>query len=292
MSIEQTNTVPELDFNTPAQRRLRQARMLKDKLAASGIAIGGISVILAVVMIFFYLLYEVAPLFRSASIEPWGGQQEVSYAVPGQGRTLYLAVEEQAEIGFRATDTGAMVFFDTTSGHVLKEEQLTLPEGIEISSFALLSEASQTFALGLSDGSVKVIKHNYKATYPNGKRVLNPELVYPLGEAPLQVAKGPIEHLTLNHDSDEWSLIALSQGQLTELSLAMNENFLTGEVEVEQSSRTLPTIGVKPTKLLMSPDQRWLMASLPQGKVAVMALGQEPEVTQLVEVSKAEDHQF
>ncbi len=292
MSIEQTNTVPELDFNTPAQRRLRQARMLKDKLAASGIAIGGISVILAVVMIFFYLLYEVAPLFRSASIEPWGGQQEVSYAVPGQGRTLYLAVEEQAEIGFRVTDSGAMVFFDTTSGRVLKEEQLALPENIQITSFALLSEASQTFALGLSDGRVKVIKHAYKATYPNGQRVLTPELVYPLGETPLQVSEGPIEQLTLAHDSDAWSLIALSQGQLTELSLSMSENFLTGEVEVEQGSRALPTIGVKPHKLLMTPDQRWLMASLPQGKVAVMALGNDPTVTQLVEASKAEITSF
>jgi phosphate transport system permease protein len=292
MSIEQTNTVPELDFNTPAQRRLRQARMLKDKLAAGGIAIGGVSVILAVVMIFFYLLYEVAPLFRSASIEPWGGQQEVSYAVPGQGRTLYLAVEEQAEIGFRVADTGAMVFFDTRNGRVMQQEQLNLPEGVEITSFALLSEASQIFAFGLSDGSVKVVKHNYKATYPEGQRVLNTELVYPLGESTLQVAEGPIEQLTLNRDSNEWTLIALSQGQLNEMTLSISENFLTGEVNIDQSSRTLPSSGMKVNKLLLTPDQRWLLASLPQGKVAVMTLGKTPEVTQLIEVSKADITSF
>ncbi|MBV0933239.1 ABC transporter permease subunit [Marinobacterium weihaiense] len=286
MSIEQTNTVPELDFNTPAQRRLRKARMMKDKMAAGGIAIGGISVIIAVVMIFFYLLYEVAPLFRSASIEPWGGQQEVSYAVPGQGRTLYLAVEEQAEIGFRATHSGEMIFFDTTSGRVLQREQLALPKGVDISSFALVSEASQTFAFGLSDGSVKVVKHNYKATYPNGQRVLNPELVYPLGEAPLAVAAGPVEHLTLNRDSDQWTLIALSGDQLSELTLSMRENFLTGETEIDTSRRDLPSFGIKPQKMLMTPDQRWLLASVPQGKVAVMSLGNTPEVTQLVEASK------
>ena len=286
MSIEQTNTVPELDFNTPAQRRLRQARMLKDKLAASSIAIGGISVILAVVMIFFYLLYEVAPLFRSAHIEPWGGQEKVSYALPGNGSTLYLAIEEQAEIGFRATSTGEMIFFDTTSGQIRQQAQLNLPEGVEISSFALLSEASQTFAFGLSDGSVKVIKHNYKATYPNGQRVLNPELVYPLGETPLQVASGAVEQLTLNRDSDEWALVAKSGNELSELSLSMTENFLTGEVEFEQSRRTLPSFSGTSNKLLLTPDHRWLLASMPQGKVAVMSLGNTPEVTQLIEASK------
>ncbi len=292
MSIEQTNTVPELDFNTPAQRRLRQARMLKDKLAAVGIAVGGISVILAVVMIFFYLLYEVAPMFRAAEIEPWGGEQEVSYTVPGQGKTLYLAVEEQAEIGFRATDTGAMVFFDTTTGQVRLNEQLVLPEGVSITSFSLLSEASQTFAYGLSDGSVRIIKHSYKASYPNGQRVLTPELAYPVGEEALQVAQGPIEQLTLNRDSEEWGLVAFSEGELHELTLALSENFLTGEVEVEQSTRTLPSFSSTPSKMLMTPDHRWLLASLPQGKVGVMSLGNSPEVIQLVEGTKSEITSF
>lgn len=288
MSIEQTNTVPELDFNTPAQRRLRQARMLKDKLAASSIAIGGISVILAVVMIFFYLLYEVAPLFRSAEVAPWGGEQEVSYAVPGTGSTLYLAVEEQAEIGFRVSDAGEMIFFDTTSGQVRLTEQLALPEGVEITSFSLLSEASQTFAFGLSDGSAKVIKHNYKASYPNGQRVLTPELVYPVGEAPLQVADGPIQHLAINGNSDEWALVAQSGSSLSELSLEMTENFLTGEVEIEESRRNLPSFSNAPNKLVMTPDHRWLLASLPQGKIGVMTLGNEPEVSQLLEASKGD----
>lgn len=292
MSIEQSNTVPELDFNTPAQRRLRQARMLKDKLAASGIAIGGISVILAVVMIFFYLLYEVAPMFRSADIEPWGGQEEVTYSVPGSGSTLYLAVEEQAEIGFRVTDTGEMIFFDTVTGQVRKTEQLALPEDVSVTTFSLLSEASQTFAFGLSDGTIKVIKHNYKATYPNGQRVLIPELVYPLGEAPLQVANGPIQKLAINRDSDEWALIALSAGQLTELTLALTENFLTGEVEIEESRRALPAFNQTPDKLLMTPDHRWLLASLPLGRVAVMTLGNQPEVSELIEATKGEITSF
>lgn len=84
MSIE-TRSKPQIDFNTPAQQRLRKVRALKDKMAASGIAFGGISVILAIVLIFFYLLYEVAPLFQSAHMQKWqeNGQTLDAYTSPG-----------------------------------------------------------------------------------------------------------------------------------------------------------------------------------------------------------------
>ena len=62
-------TSPDLDFNTPALRRHRQLRALKDKLADWAIAIGGVSVIGAVLLIFFYLLFEVAPLFIPAELK-------------------------------------------------------------------------------------------------------------------------------------------------------------------------------------------------------------------------------
>lgn len=111
MSIENISA-PQIDFNTPAQLRMRKMRALKDKLAAKGIAVGGISVIAAIVLIFFYLLYEVMPLFQSATVQPWQQNEEVieSYAVPGKGKTLYLSMEEQAEIGIRVTDQGEILF--------------------------------------------------------------------------------------------------------------------------------------------------------------------------------------
>ena len=48
--------------------RNRRRRRLKDQIAARTISLGGISVIGAVSLIFFYLLYEVMPLFVPASI--------------------------------------------------------------------------------------------------------------------------------------------------------------------------------------------------------------------------------
>ena len=63
--------------NTPAHNpswlapkhmaRLRRWREFKDVLARHAMAIGGLGVIVAIAMIFFYLLYVVFPLFVPAT---------------------------------------------------------------------------------------------------------------------------------------------------------------------------------------------------------------------------------
>ncbi|GGC09971.1 phosphate ABC transporter permease [Marinobacterium zhoushanense] len=295
MSLDQTTAAPDLDFTTSASRRLRQRRMLQDKLAAGGIAVGGVSVIIAVVMIFFYLLYEVAPLFKPAQVEPWHvkGAPLAPYTVPGsQSDTLYLAVEEQAEIGFRISADGEMVFFRAAGGELIDSERLDLPEGVEISSFAVLSEASRIFAFGLSNGEIRVLRHSYKATYPDGQRVLTPHLEHPLGEAGIQVANGPIEKLAITNNGDRWGVAALSDGQINFTRLALTENLFTGETSVDRSEKQLPSLGLKPRKLLLTPDLAWLMASAADGKIAVVNLRGEPEITQLFDASEGQITSF
>ena len=83
-------------------------RAIKDRLARQGIVIGGLTVIAAVMLIFFYLLYAVIPLFESAEIK-----QESSYVSPGKGKTLFVGVEELGEMAVRFTDQGEVVFFVT-----------------------------------------------------------------------------------------------------------------------------------------------------------------------------------
>ena len=66
---EQTveNSVLPAPGSKVAKRR-RAWRETKDRVAKYGVAVGGISVILAIVLIFFYLLYVVMPLFQGASL--------------------------------------------------------------------------------------------------------------------------------------------------------------------------------------------------------------------------------
>ena len=52
-------------------------RYLKDRFARWGVAVGGLGVIVAILLIFFYLAYVVLPLFAPAKVDSLG-----SYALP------------------------------------------------------------------------------------------------------------------------------------------------------------------------------------------------------------------
>jgi phosphate transport system permease protein len=296
MSNEATVSVPELDFNTPSARRKRKMRALKDKAATLGIGIGGISVIVAILLIFFYLLYEVMPLFRSATVEPWqqNGQVVSPYPLPGQGKTLYLAMEEQAEIGLRLTDAAEVIFFDTRSGDIVRQQSLDLPEGVSISSFALISDARRLFALGLSNGTALVLRHDYKASYPDGVRVLSPELAYPLGTDPIPMGDGPLELLTVNGDGDNWRLIGGNASGLARTDIELSENFLSGEVETSLETTRLAQPNVKATKLLLMPDRRWLLIAAQGGKLAVADLQapNDASITQIINATNGDIEAF
>ena len=91
----------------------QQWRLLKDRIARHAVALGGIGVIIAIVLIFFYLLYVVVPLLRPAQAEA-----VASYSLPGsEADTLYLAMEEQAEVALRIASDGQATFFSIAAGH-------------------------------------------------------------------------------------------------------------------------------------------------------------------------------
>lgn len=288
MRIEQTSPSSQLDFNSPAQQRLRKYRALKDKLATVSIAFGGISVIIAILLIFFYLLYEVMPLFQSAHIERWQQNEQPlpAYAAPGEGKTLYLAMEEQAEIGFRITDQAQAIFFNTRQGEIIKQLDLPIPSGQRIESLAVISEARQLLALGLSDGSALILQHTYKSSYPQGKRVITPAISYPVGEAAIDVSDQPLTLLAVSHDDSSWNLIGGNRDALQHTRLSVDENMMTGEVEVSATHRPLPAFNVPANKLLLFPGGRWLLIA-GERNVAVVDLNAEqtPQTTQVVDAT-------
>ena len=69
-------------------------RLLRDRLARRAVAAGGIGVIVAILLIFLYLVYVVLPLLEAPEMEP-----VASYTLPGSAPVLYLAMDEQAEVG-------------------------------------------------------------------------------------------------------------------------------------------------------------------------------------------------
>jgi len=159
-------------------------RKIKDQLAQYGVVAGGLGVIVAIVLIFFYLMYVVYPLFVAAEAH---SISQYSLPEPEAGKTLYLTSEEQNEVAVRFTDQGNAVFFSVNSGKVLKTFSLGIPAGIHITSFAVGTPSRGHVIYGLSNGQVIVAKHQYRITYPNDQRVITPHIKFPLGEQAIQL---------------------------------------------------------------------------------------------------------
>ena len=148
---------------------LMRWRMLKDHAARHAVGIGGISVIVAIILIFVYLLYVVIPMFEGAEI-----QEVATYTLPAQDEALYYAMEEQAEVGMQVGKNGKVLFFKTETGLSIKEVVLPIPAGVSVTSLAEADPASGILAVGLSNGQALVFRHAYRITYPNDQRLITP----------------------------------------------------------------------------------------------------------------------
>jgi phosphate transport system permease protein len=262
MTKSTDHQMPELDFNTPALKRHRKIRALKDRMAGMGIAIGGSSVILAVLLICFYLLYEVAPLFSSASIDA-----EASYTLPAedQGESLYLTTEEQAEVGMRVTSNGSIVFFSVADGSVIDTVKNLRTE--KVTAFAVESDTSRLMAFGYEDGKALIVKHDYRISYPDGKRKITPVVEYPYGEDGVDVTDFAIKKLTIRDGSDSLTMAAIGDTRSAITKVTKDVNFITEEVELSEQSEPLPFVP-DVASMLLSGNQRYLYVATRSGAMS------------------------
>lgn len=232
-------------------------RLFVDSLFKYVMTIGGISVIVAISLIFFYLASVAYPLVKPVDISDWQ-----SYSVPGGAgeRTVYLSSEEQREIGARFTGSGAVHFFNLRDGTSRGEAKINLPKGAFITSFAAGDAHEYIAAYGLSDGRVVVAKQIYDVTFDAGnKRVIRPRIEYPLGEEPvlLDEARAPIQKLAIQSKDDATTLVALARdGRLLLAGLTATRNFINGAVAIERSAGKLDGVDGEIQNLIIEVKQR------------------------------------
>lgn len=234
-------------------------RLLTDILFKHVMTIGGISVIVAISLIFFYLASVAYPLFQPVQVGAWQ-----SYGMPGEEseRTLNLASEEQREIGARFTDAGMVYFFNLSDGKPRGEAKIKLPAGAIITSFATGDANEYIAAFGLADGRAVVVKQVYGVTFDaDSKRVIQPGIEYPLGEEPLVLDKkrDAIVKLAIQSKGDDTTLTALTRdGRLLLAGLAASKNLITGAITIERSSSTLDGVTGEIQNLIVEVRQREL----------------------------------
>ena len=253
-----TSAPKRIDFNTPELQRKRRMRALKDHLTRWYVFIGGLAVLGAITLIFFFLGYVVLPLFQGADLN--AKQAITPVWMQDAGKPLMLSVEEQNQVGMRVSDQGMVLFFNAKSGEELSRVNLTLPADTHVTSLGEDQPGNPVVVLGLSNGQALVFRHTYKVSYPDGKKTISPAVEYPYGEAP--VALDPqgraLDHVNLSVNDSTLVLAGSTGAQLHVLSLASEENMMTGEVTNSETRIELPQMTEKVKALYIDPRQQWL----------------------------------
>lgn len=257
-TIIERSLAKRIDFNTPQMQRKRRIRALKDRVTRWYVAVGGLAVLAAITLIFFYLAYVVAPLFQGASLTV---QAPLNAAwMQDAGKPLMLTVEEQNRIGMRVSDKGEMIFFDITDGTELQRLSVPLPPGASVVSIGKDQPGAPLIALGLSNGQVLIFRHTYATTYPGNQKTITPSIAWPYGETPvvLDDQGRPVEHVTVTADGEHLKLAGATGTQLHVLALEQTENLMTGEMTSEQTRIELPQTAAAVKALYFDPRQQWL----------------------------------
>ncbi|MBE9564351.1 MAG: ABC transporter permease subunit [Proteobacteria bacterium] len=254
-------------LRTSMQTRYNQ-RALKDRVARYFVASGGISVIIAILLIFFYLLYVVVPMFGSAEIE-----ESVSYTAPGEGKTLHLGLEEQGTIGVRFTDNGHIIFFRTDSGEIVLDESLDLP-----ASISSVSANLDLVVLGLENGSALAVRYKFDLSYPDNVRTLTPRLEYPLGQELLLLdeSEQALTQIVVQLNEDGAGIAATTiDNRLVATRYLREESFISGEITTELESRSELTSETGIISIALTPTLDHLYAAASGGTLTDYSLDED-----------------
>ncbi len=271
------------DFNSAAAQKHRFYRHLKDVMMRYMMALGGISVIVAIVLIAFYLVYVVLPMFKPPHIE-----RVASYPVPAgtQSETLYYAMEEQREIGLRVTGSGGIVFFSTADGSLVHQQFLAGEPAAEITAFAAGDPSQRLLAAGLDNGTALLALHEYHVSYPNDVRVILPGIDWPAGNTPIIIdeAGRAITLIAAQYDAEQLTVAALTEdGRLLIMNRAEEESFLGDESEITITRSQIPVAG-EVTHLLVDVEHRELYVAEQGGLISYYDISdkERPELVQRV----------
>jgi phosphate transport system permease protein len=240
-------------LDSAAVKRSRRRSAWIDRGATLVFALGGLSVIGTLLLIVVYLVIQVAPLFQSPSMTA-----EKQFPLPAAqlGSSVYVAVERPSATGFRLTASGHAVSFSLHDGRLLRLDRLPLPADVSISAVAEASSGQPILALGLSNGSVMLLR--YHASLAGAQTPLSPS-VFTLEGGSQALAVGghaPIEALALAEQGSGYFLLAHAGSKSVAYELHKPED---ASLPWQSERFDLPPLPVMDT-LLVSPGARWVLA--------------------------------
>jgi phosphate transport system permease protein len=243
----------ELDLATAL--KANKKRVVKDKLVKYGVTGGGSLVLVTLLLIFGYLLYVVLPIFAPVSIE-----QTQSFKRQDSASIFALGLDEQNDVAYQMDKNGLLSFYSLRSED-LGKSLLTYQAFEETLNITKTMPSNGVLALSDNQGNVKIVKPSFVTSYPNDKRLITPEVKFPLGEESLQLTDDgqPLNHLAFEMNDDNAGIAGVkSNGEGVFVLLTAEQNFMTDETTWEKEVFKLPSFPSQVDQLLLTPNLRKL----------------------------------
>ncbi|UIP27323.1 ABC transporter permease subunit [Photobacterium sp. TLY01] len=250
-----------------------RSRQRKDRFARYGVIAGGISVLLTLVLIFFYLLYVIVPVFAPARITP-----VQSFSVP-LTQTAAVRFNEQNTHAFHFSADGqiSLVALGRREGQAVAQQVVMANP----TSFDAALPNEHVFAYGDHTGGVTVVKPLIR----QDNLVLSDPLDAPYIQLDSQGM--PLVQLAVSVRRQVAVLVGVTQDQrLVARVFHRGSGLDTGEQTWQASQLAMPAIGQPVTDMVVTPDGRTLYV-LNGRQVTVIDLNQsEGRIRQQTDVSQ------
>jgi len=222
-----------------AQRRIRH---ILDGLAKYIVGAGGLATIVSILGIFVYLVWEVIPLFQTATASP-----ELTLPVTlaetqkSNQAHLLVGIDEYREVPF-VLQGKHLQFVSLPGGISMPEVGGELPIGGEPTSVARMGLRGNTLSIGTDQGRVYPVKVLYRSDFQGTQRTIIPSVTI---NVPVQAVPEGMEIILHSHvkGNDEFQTVAAltKSGELwvTRIEEAGEFSF-TDEVTVTRHRLALP----------------------------------------------------
>jgi len=247
----------------PGRFEVSRATLWFDRFMGWAIRFGGISVIVAVFGIFYFIGKEVVPLFKSANIASSGEIEQTTAPV-------VLGVDEWGEMPF-FYDGGEKVVFASVENGVRKEIPLPGLAGLKVTATDY-DPVHRRVSLGLDDGRVGSFLVNYKRSAgPDGKFVIEPSVV----EEPwfvLEHGAGPVTAVSYG-DSGADRVIIAKRGEgggasVSVLRLGMKRSLIgKGKLSLQGETDITSEITGEANLVRASPNGAMVLVGSDKGEV-------------------------
>ncbi|MGF1725115.1 ABC transporter permease subunit [Photobacterium nomapromontoriensis] len=259
-------------------------RKVKDKLTRYGVTAGGIFVLITLVLIFFYLLYVIIPIFSSVKVTPIQ-----TFTTSFSDKTVSASLSDHNDYLFRLSDRATLSVLPLTgpkAGQVIS--QYSLLDGA--TSLARTLPAEGIFAVGGEHGEVAIVKPVFNAVNSTAEQPVS--LIYPLGQAAIQLdpEHQPITALAVSVRSERAGIIGVTADGRVRAMVFTSQD---GPLDMDQPQWHSSSFAIKglPTEikaLAVTPDTRtaYVLAGM---RIYVVSLdGHAGVIREVVEVSRSD----